>query len=91
MATVFITVAISSYHCMVLEQVPQSRGTTMSLFRAAIGIGCSIAPAIAGGLLILFSSVSIRAGFLAVGVSLCLLNVIAACILYLFTKEHQNK
>jgi len=90
LATIFITMATSSYHCLVLEQVPQSRGTTMSLFRASTGMGCIVAPALAGSLLVLFSSESLITGYLAVGAGLGALNIIAACILYLFTKEQQN-
>ena len=89
--SVFVTIAISAYHCLVLEQVPQSRGTIMSLFRAATGMGYIIAPALAGSLLVLLSSAPLQIGYVAVGLGLGGMNIIAACIIYLFTKEHNKE
>ncbi|MGF3522049.1 MAG: MFS transporter [Candidatus Bathyarchaeia archaeon] len=86
-ATVFITVATSAYHCLILEQVPRSRGITMSLFRTATGTGCIVAPALAGILLVTFSPISLQTSYIAAGVGLCILNMISACILHFFSKE----
>ncbi len=87
LATVCITMATSAYHCLVLEQVPHSRSTTMSLYRVFSGTGCIIAPALAGGLLASFASSSIVTSYLAVGIGFGAMNIFAACLLYFFTKS----
>ncbi|NLE04802.1 MAG: MFS transporter, partial [Crenarchaeota archaeon] len=88
--TVFITMATSSYHCLVLEQVPQFCGTTVSLFRVTTGIGLIIAPALAGSLLVMFTSAPTQIAYLAAGIGIGTMNIVSACIIYFFTKGSQK-
>ncbi len=85
--TWFIMVGTTAYHCLVLEQVPKCRGTMMSLYRLFTGIGCIVAPAVGGSLLVIFSSCSIETGYQALGIGIGAMSIAAACILHFLTKD----
>jgi predicted MFS family arabinose efflux permease len=51
----FASIGVTSYTCLVLAQVPKSRGTMMSLNSAVEALGTTIGPAIGGALLVLTS------------------------------------
>jgi len=67
-----------------LDQVPKSRGTMMSMTNVFMKIGWTIAPAVAGLMLFLFSS------YQALGLAAAALSVAGASIL-VFSKENSNE
>ena len=85
--TFFTAMAVSSYPCLALDQVPESRSTLISLNRIFINTGGTIAPAIGGALLIIFSTQSTEIGYIALGLAYGVMNIIAAFLLYFFTKD----
>jgi MFS family permease len=68
---------------LVLDQIPQSRGTMMSLSTVFGRIGWTVAPGMAGLMLVLFSS------YQAVGLAAAALGVAAAAV-FVFTKENPS-
>jgi MFS transporter, DHA1 family, inner membrane transport protein len=87
LCTWFIGVGTATYHCLALEQIPNCRGTMISLYRVFTGVGSIIAPAVGGALLVVFSSVSAEAGYEAVGVGIGALSIAAAFILHFLAKD----
>jgi predicted MFS family arabinose efflux permease len=85
--TFFTAMALSAYPCLALDQVPASRSTMMSLSRIFVNAGGTIAPAIGGALLVIFSAQSMETGYMAVGLTYGVMNIIASAILYFFTKD----
>ncbi len=85
--TWFIAVGTSAFCCLVLEQVPTCRGTMMSLYRLFSGIGLIVAPAIGGGILVLFSSWSKEIGYQALGLGIGGMSIAAACIIFFLAKD----
>ncbi len=74
----FGSIATSTYSCLVLDQVPESRDVVMSFYRFFSSISGIIIPVIGGTLLFLFSYNSIKTGYHAIGIMLCFLNLISA-------------
>ncbi len=85
-----LALSSSAYPCLVLEQGSPSLGLVVSLYRVFYGVGCIIAPALAGGLLVLFSSCSIEIGYHAVGASLGVMILSAAAIVYFFVENQKR-
>jgi predicted MFS family arabinose efflux permease len=84
----FLTsMAMSAYSCLALDQVPNYRSAMMSLTRIFVNSGYTLAPAIGGTLLVLYSAQSLDMGYALVGLTFGLMNIIAALILILFTKD----
>jgi predicted MFS family arabinose efflux permease len=84
-ASIFIGITIASASNLTLEQVPQFRGTTMSLASAFSGVGTAFGIAIAGAILNLYTDP--RIGFQALGLTVCALAFVAALINLLFAKD----
>jgi predicted MFS family arabinose efflux permease len=89
LAAFSLALASSAYPCLVLEQGSPSLGLMVSLYRMFYGIVCIIGPALAGGLLVLFSSNPIETGYHAVGTGLGVIIISAAGILYFFTENQK--
>lgn len=70
----FAGMALAAFPCLILDQVPTSRGTMVSLSRAFSKGGDALAPALGGLLLALFSSYSI------LGTALGTLSIIGAIV-----------
>jgi len=84
----FLTgMAISSYPCLAINQIPSSRSTMMSLMRIFATAGNTIVPAIGGTLLVLFSAISLGLSYQIVGFAFGTMNILAAIILLFFTKD----
>lgn len=63
-ASVFIgAFAIPAFICLVVDQVPKSRGTMMSLHRIVGNVGAAVGAAVGGALLALFSYQALGTGF----------------------------
>jgi predicted MFS family arabinose efflux permease len=78
----FAAIAHPAYICLVLAQVPKSRGTMMSLNRAMGSLSRTIAPAVGGALLVL------TFGFYGVvGLALGGMTVAASVIIFLLAKD----
>jgi DHA1 family inner membrane transport protein len=78
----FAAIAHPAYICLVLGQVPKSRGTMMSLNRAMGSLSSTIAPAVGGALLVL------TFGFYGVvGLALGGMTVAASVIIFLLAKD----
>jgi len=63
-----------------LEQIPQARGTMMSLRRVFQNIGQTLGPALGGAMLFFFS-------YQAVGLAFGVMCIVAGVVIYFFTKE----
>ena len=77
----FGAMAISAFNCLALDQVPQSRGTMMSLTSVFGKIGNTIAAAVGGLVLVLFSS------FQLLGLVFGAMTIGTAAILSFLTKD----
>jgi predicted MFS family arabinose efflux permease len=71
-----------AFVCLVLEQVPKSRGTVMSLNRVFNSIGETIAPAVGGALLLLTGGM-----YGAIGLALGSMTIAGVAILFFFVKD----
>jgi predicted MFS family arabinose efflux permease len=76
----FFSFAATAFSCLVLDQVPQSRGTMLSLKSVSGSIGSAIGAAVGGALLVLFS-------YQAVGWAFGGICAVSAVIYLLFTKD----
>lgn len=83
----FTGMTISTYPCLALDQVPELRSTVMSLTRIFATASNAIVPGIGGALLVLFSGSPIGVGYQIVGLTLGIMNILSASILYFFTKD----
>ncbi len=72
----FAGMAIAAFPCLILDQVPTSRGTMVSLSRAFSKGGDALAPALGGFLLLTFSSYNV------LGAALGTLSIIGAIIVF---------
>jgi predicted MFS family arabinose efflux permease len=77
----FMAMAISAFNCLALDQVPQSRATMMSLTNVFGKIGNTIAAAVGGLVLFLFSS------FQLLGLVFGAMTLATAAILSFLTKD----
>ncbi len=77
----FAGMALASFPCLVLDQVPTSRGTMISLSRAFSKGGDALVPALGGLLLVLFSSYSL------LGVALGALSIVGSIIVLTFVRN----
>ena len=77
----FGAMAISAFNCLALDQVPQSRGTMMSLTSVFGKIGNTIGAAVGGLVLVLFSS------FQLLGLAFGAMTIAMAAILYFLAKD----
>jgi predicted MFS family arabinose efflux permease len=73
-------IAFSTATSLSLDQVPESRGTMMSLNSAVLAVGGALAAAVGGTVLDLFS-------YGALGLTLGATGVIAAAVFYFLTKD----
>ena len=73
----------TSIFALAIDQVPQSRGTMMSMTNVFMKIGWTVAPAIAGLMLVLFAS------YQALGLAAAVLSVIAVAFLA-FSKQNPS-
>jgi predicted MFS family arabinose efflux permease len=74
----FAGMALASFPCLVLDQIPTSRGTMVSLSRAFSKAGDALTPALGGLLLLMFSSYSL------LGATLGTLSIIGAIVVLAF-------
>ena len=70
---------------LTLEQVPQSRGTVMSLSSAFGGVGTAVGIAVAGTVLNLFVDATI--GFQTVGLTVGIFASIGSSVIFFFAKD----
>jgi predicted MFS family arabinose efflux permease len=77
----FGAAAFTAFSCLALDQVPQSRGTMMSLKSMFHNIGTAIGAAVGGAMLILFSS------YQAVGIALGAISIASGAVFYFLTKD----
>ena len=73
-------VRVSSHIALTLEQVPEFRGTMMSLSAASANLGTALGSGVGGAALLWF-------GYKAVGPSLGLLGVVSAILLYWLVED----
>jgi predicted MFS family arabinose efflux permease len=77
----FAATASTAFVCLIIDQVPKSRGTLMSLNHVFSNIGNVIAPAV-GGVLLALTGV-----YGAVGLALGIITIAAAAIIFFFAKD----
>jgi predicted MFS family arabinose efflux permease len=77
----FGAAAFTAFQCLALDQVPQSRGTMMSMKAMFLTIGSAIGAAIGGAMLILFGS------YQAVGIALGTISLASAAVFYFLTRD----
>jgi predicted MFS family arabinose efflux permease len=78
----FAAIGLTAYVCLAVSQVPESRGTMMSLNSVVEGVGSTIGPAVGGALLVL------TLGFYgAVGLAFGGMFIVSAIIRFFWTKE----
>jgi DHA1 family inner membrane transport protein len=78
----FGSIGLTAYACLAIAQVPESRGTMMSLNSAVESVGSAIGPAVGGALLVLTT------GFYgAVGLAFGGMFVVSAMIRFFWAKE----
>jgi predicted MFS family arabinose efflux permease len=78
----FAGIAGTAFLCLIIDQVPKSRGTMMSLSSFFDRVGNVIAPAVGGTLLFLTDGV-----YGAIGLALGMMAIVGALILFFFTKD----
>jgi MFS family permease len=78
----FAAIASVSFKALILDQVPKSRGTIMSLDQVFQNIGNVIAPALGGALLVLTGGV-----YGAIGLGLGTMTIAGTVILFFFAKD----
>ncbi|MCJ7559769.1 MFS transporter [Candidatus Bathyarchaeota archaeon] len=78
----FAATASVAFACLILDQVPKSRGTMMSLNKVFDNIGSVIAPAVGGALLVLTDGV-----YGAIGLTLGIMTIAGTAILFFFAKD----
>jgi DHA1 family inner membrane transport protein len=76
----FSTTAGTALSCLALDQVPEARGTMMSLQRVFGNIGNTIGPAVGGALLV-------WASYQALGFVLGAMSIVASAIILLIAKD----
>lgn len=76
----FFATGGTAYNCLILDQVPQSRGTILSFNTVCGGIGGAIGAAVGGAILILFS-------YPAVGFAFAAICFTATAIYHFLTKD----
>ena len=76
----FSAFALTAGRCLVLDQIPSSRGTMMALAAIFGNIGGAIGPAVGGSLLFLFS-------YQITGVAVGAFGVVSTCIFCFLTKD----
>jgi MFS family permease len=91
LALSFLSVVVSSiggvaFTCLVLDQVPKSRGTMMSLNHVFGDVGNTIQPAVGGALLVLFAS-DLLFSYQAVGLVFAAMTFATATIIYFLIKD----
>jgi len=84
-AAFFIGITAAASSNLTLEQVPQSRGTVMSLSSAFGGVGTAVGIAVAGTVLNLFVDATI--GFQAVGLTVGIFAFIGGSVIFFFAKD----
>jgi MFS family permease len=77
----FSGMAISSFACLALDQIPESRGTMMSLTRAFSGFGNATSTAVGGLVLVFLSS------YPTMGLVLGAMSVAASAMLFFLVKQ----
>jgi predicted MFS family arabinose efflux permease len=77
----FAAAAGTAFVCLILDQVPKSRGTLMTLNQVFASIGNVIAPAVGGALLFLTGVYG------AIGLALGIMTIAAAAILFFFARD----
>jgi len=82
----FAAFATPAFVYLVLEQVPSSRGTMMSLNIMFNNIGNIIAPALGGALLFLTSGI-----YGAVGLALGSITILGSTVLLFLAKDHTRR
>jgi MFS family permease len=76
----FVSIVFTSTNALTLEQVPEFRGTVMSLSQATFSLGGVLGTGL-GGLIVLLS------GYRTLGISHGGMMFVAMLILYFFAKE----
>jgi predicted MFS family arabinose efflux permease len=85
LASVFLGITLAAASNLMIEQVPQSRGTAMSLASACSGIGTAVGIFIAGALLSAY--INPASGFQALGFAVGAFAITGALISFLFAKD----
>ena len=81
----FGAAGFTAFSCLALDQVPQFRGTMMSMKSMFHNIGAAIGAAVGGAMLILFSS------YQAVGIALGAISIASGAVFYFLTKDPEEK
>ncbi|MCW4030306.1 MAG: MFS transporter [Candidatus Bathyarchaeota archaeon] len=84
-ASAFLGITLAAASNLMLEQVPQSRGTAMSLASAFSGIGTAVGVFVAGTVLNIYSNPV--TGFQALGLTVGAFAIAAALINFFFVKD----
>jgi MFS family permease len=84
-ASFFIGIMVASASNLMLEQVPQFRGTAMSLNSAFSGVGMAVGITVAGAVLNFFVSPAI--GFQALGLTVGALAFAGVFIYHFFARD----
>jgi len=84
-ASIFIGITIAAASNLMLEQVPQFRGTAMSLSSAFSGLGTAVGITVSGAVLNLFVNPAI--GFQALGLTVGALAFTGAFVYLLFARD----
>jgi predicted MFS family arabinose efflux permease len=87
-ASIFIGVTVAAASNLMLEQVPQFRGTAMSLNSAFSGVGTAVGIIIAGAVLNLY--VNPTTGFQALGLTVGAFALAAVFVTFFFAKDPIN-
>jgi MFS family permease len=82
----FGTIGGVAFTCLVLDQVPKSRGTMMSLNHVFGDVGNTIQPAVGGALLVLFAS-DLLFSYQAVGLAFAAMSFATAAVIYFLIKD----
>jgi predicted MFS family arabinose efflux permease len=77
--------SLAAFSNLMIEQVPQFRGTAMSLSSAFSGVGTAVGIGIAGAILNLYTNPSL--GFQALGLAMGFLTVVAVIVILRFAKD----
>jgi predicted MFS family arabinose efflux permease len=84
-ASAFLGITLAAASNLMLEQVPQSRGTAMSLASAFSGVGTTVGVFVAGTVLNIYSNPV--TGFEALGLTVGAFAIAAALINFFFVKD----
>jgi MFS transporter, DHA1 family, inner membrane transport protein len=86
----FTGIGDSAFSCLAVDQIPNSRGTMISLIRVFTSAGKTLTPAIGGALLVILASQPTPMNYQALGITLGAITIFAAILLKLFVKNQTS-